>query len=437
MDYTTSLIGKIDPSKEGLPDLQITEEHIRNPISLQEDYGLIGKGLEIIISNDSVRRILSKQELFIVSAESVEGLEKLTQEEMHFVSHLLRLQHERSSRTYKLATNEDFTDYDNVTKGVIKGIILGSVIGGILNCAQYFCDLTNIGKYSAQYFNGKINDMSKIFADMIARAGPALAESVSIDHEVNTKIKSQTGEEIRDETKEKQKNLLLKSLREIPEDSVQLAKASVDRSLWYETINILGILDKIRGRYEDKEQIKTNTKRWAYAQRTAPGRGLLSYGGLKVIREYFKGSISDDPNLKFGYDLLEAFAVVWINTGNNIQGSFDVYKNCVNDAKLKNSPSPKLDGFLDFIADPFQFSNLIVSSTWLFTESILRSYGIRAEDSLGSLGAGLESAFLSCDTAVAGILAKPIAKAQILIPARYTTSKYYLSNLALKCSLDL
>ena len=126
------------------------------------------------------------------------------------------------------------------------------------------------------------------------------------------------------------------------------------------------------------------------------------------------------------YTALESLGVFWVNTGNNVQGAEAVYK------ELKQSAIGRLDAAKKTVADPFQLANLIVCTAWYGSEVALRSNGIRMEEYLGNFGAGLESALLSCDTAVAAQVAKPIAYGQLIIPAKLSVTNRNLGLLAEK-----
>lgn len=418
MSYVTRLIGTIEPGIEDsegglvLPDIVITEAHILDPTKLREDYGTLGKGLEHIVLNPHVNQILVQGNAsdVVVSADAVSGLNHAPDAERNVVQALLTRQYDRSKMIYRLASNEELQDYDNVTKGVFKGTALGALVGTALNGVQNTLGLTGSGQ---------------IGLELIARAGPGLAEAAAISHEVN--VKKGDGEE--SEMKHLG-HLIVESAKEFPKDSIAIARASVDKRLWYDAVNIGGWVDKSRGN-KSRQVREGYTEEWAEAQESGPARGLIALGVLKGIKKAYP-ALDENPALRVAYGAAEALAVFWVNTGNNVQGGWSVYKKCVNDAKAAGSAEPWKAGAREYLGDPFQVANLIVCTAWYATEATLRSAGFRPEEQFGPLGAALESSILSWDTAVAAQLSKPLSNYLVVRPARKSVRPSNLMNLALE-----
>lgn len=418
MSYVTRLIGTIEPGikdseeKLVLPDIIINKEHILDSTKLREDYGTLGKGLEHIVSNPEINQILVQGNTsdIIVSVDAISGLDNASDAERNVAQTLLTRQYDRSKMLYRLASNKELQDYDNITKGVFKGTALGAIMGTVLNSVQNTLVLTGV---------------SQIGLELVARAGPGLAEAASISHEFNVKENKIQESEIKHLG-----HLLVESAKEFPKDSVIIAKLSVDKNLWYNAINIGGWIDKIRGK-ESRHIRDSYTEEWAKAQESGPARGLIALGVLKGIKESYP-ALDENPALRIAYGAVEALAVFWINTGNNVQGGWSVYKKCVNDAKAIGSTEPWKAGAREYFGDPFQVANLIVFSVWYATEVTLRSIGLRPEEQFGLLGASLESSILSWDTAVVAQLSKPLINYLIIRPAKKSVKPSNLMNLALE-----
>lgn len=283
----------------------------------------------------------------------------------------------------------------------MKGVVLGGLVGFGLDRAG---------------LHGPI-------PELIARLGPGALESSAIAHEVVGKEKTNGDKK---EESGRLDERVLSFTRELGNDAIKIGKR-VPHGI-YSAVNLGGWVDKARGRTLDTNHA-TNTEVWSDAQESGPYRGILGLAILKFADQYVRpiaesSSTVAGTSYKAFYNALESLGVFWVNTGNNVQGAVAVYK------EIKQSAKGRLDAAKKTVADPFQLANIIVCTAWYGTEVALRSNGIRMEEYLGNFGAGLESALLSCDTAVAAQVAKPIAYAQLIIPARMSVRDKNLTILA-------
>ena len=104
-------------------------------------------------------------------------------------------------------------------------------------------------------------------------------------------------------------------------------------------------------------------------------------------------------------------------------------------SRVKETTNSRLKAIREIVdprvADPFQLANVVIVGSFLAGRYVIREViGFKAEDYGGNRGAGIESEIQSCDTAVAGQVAKGIAYAQIIIPARISVTDRNLRKLA-------
>lgn len=428
MSYVTRLIGNIEPGIENpdgklfLPDISITEAHILDPTKLRDDYGDLGKGLEHIVSNTHLNKILvqGNGSDIIVRADGITGLDNAPEAERNVVQALLTKQYDRSRMLYRLASNKELQDYDDVTKGVFKGTGLGGLVGGSLQGGQYLLVKTGLAALSEDHIGKWFNTLVSVAADVAAKAGPGIAEATGITHEV-------LGKENGESAEKNMLELLWDSAKEFPGDSLIIAKACFDGKLWYDAANIGGWLDKEKNK---RDRYTSRTKEWAAAQQSAPPRGLAAYTLIRVVKdatpvlEYF-------PGAGWVLSVGEGLASAYINVGNNAQGGYNDFMNCLADAKAAGSQEPYQDALREYFSDPFQAANFGVVLTWNLAAVGLRLAGLNPEK-LGPIGAGLESSVLSWDTAAAAQFAKPLSYALVVVPSRYSVKPDNLMKLALE-----
>lgn len=435
MSYVTKLIGNLEPGitdedgKLTLPSIQITELQIRDPRTLRNYYGTIGRGLEQIIANQHVNRRLLEGKIseFLVDANQVQGLERLAEEERAVVQSLLTRQHYRSRMTYRLASNEEMTDYDGITKGVFGGTLLGVIFGGGLTLAEYAFGVTGVAGATKDRIGEWFNKSLGIATEILARAGPGLAEVAGISHQVLEKDKTEKSSE--------EKNigqLVLESVKEFPGDSLNIARIGVSKDLWYGAVNVGGYLDKVMGR-EARVRREVSTEEWAEGGRTGPPRGTLM---LTVVRALRAALPFEEYSIfaRIALDIADVFATTYISVGNNLQAGYAVWRKYVEDARASGSPTPSRDGTNEFLMDPLQVSNLgVVAGFNVLKAGLLFGVGFRPEEigSIGPLGAALENTVMSWDTAIMAQISKPISTALVVVPAKKSVSPYNLMNLAL------
>ena len=390
MPYTKKLIGNINPEAEKL-EIKVGKSHFSDLELLVKDYGWVGKGFKVILNKPAVRDSLRHGGVsdLLIGNGNVQGLEVFDEPDRNVLVHLLAKQHGRSLPIFYAAQKGELDTYDNVSIGVIKGVLIGGAVGAMLD---------------GMHLTGPI-------PEMIARLGPGALESSGISHEVE-KGKASKGTD---------KNLaekVVQAFKETPKDVVGIVKR-VPGGV-YDGVNLYGWIDKLRG-IRRQNGDSTNTETWSTAQESGPYRGVLGLLFLKPMQGYVPTPL---------YNALESLGVFWVNTGNNVQGVLAVYNS------LKENSKTKMEALKKTVSDPFQLANILVCSVWYGGELALRSQGIRMEEYWGNLGAGLESAALSCDTAVAAQVAKGISYVQLIVPAKFSVTDRNLRKLGNRYGSD-
>ena len=311
------------------------------------------------------------------------------------IEELVKRQYARRHKIFEAARNNELEEYDNVSWGVIKGVAMGAAVGGALDIA---------GLEGTVY-------------QLIARLGPGALDSSGIAHQVLAETGEKSLEELTFFGKGK------RFFWELGLDSYEIIKRVPGG--FYSAVNVGGWSDRLlrRNKTQQEGTLETKTQVWSEAQEDAPYKGLIGIAILKSIESYVPRAL---------YIPLESLAVFWVNTGNNVQGAWavakDIYKNSPDYTTSRVKKVVKTTKTL--ASDPFQLANMLVAVTFLSGEVALRSYGFRPEEAFGNLGAGLESAFLSMDTAFAAQFAKPLAYGQVVGAARKDVSTPYLLHLA-------
>jgi hypothetical protein len=432
MSYVTKLIGNIEPGikddagKFSLPSIEITRPQIIDPRTLRDEFGTLGRGLEHIIANPLINRRILEGNVseFLVDANQVQGLGGLAEEERAVVQAVLTAQHNRSKMTYRLASNEEMADYDGITKGVFKGTLLGGILGGVLTGAEYAFGVTGVAGTTRDHIGEWFNKSTGIATEILARAGPGLAEVAGISHEVLEKDKTEESSEERHIGQ-----LALESVKEFPGDSLNIARMGVCKGLWYQAINVGGYLDKARGR-ESRVRREVSTEEWAEGGETGPARGIILLTGVRALREslpfedYFVLA-------RIGLNVADAFATTYISVGNNLQAGYAVLGKCVEEARAAGSPTPWRDGLNEFLSDPLQLSNMGVVAGFNAIKIGLLTLGFRPE-LIGPIGASLENTVMSWDTGIMAQLSKPVSTALVVMPAKISVNPYNLMNRALE-----
>lgn len=433
MSYVTKLIGNIEPGRmdgEGnlsVPPLYITEPQIRNPKSLRDEFGTLGRGLEQIISSPHINKRLlgSNTSELLIESDQVQGLDNLLVEEQGVVQELLTWQYRRSGMIYRLASNEEMGDYDGITKGVIGGTLLGGIFGGALTLLQYAAGATGVAGATKDIIGEWFNKSSGIATEILARAGPGLAEVAGISNEVLDKDETDVSYE--------EKNigqLAVEAVKEFPGESLNIAKIGVSKDLWYGALNVRGYLDKARGK-EPKARRESYTEVWAEGGETGPARGILMLTGIRGLREALP---FDEYSViaRTALDLADVFATTYISVGNNLQAGIAVLGKYVDDARIDGSPTPFRDGLNEFLSDPLQVSNIGIVLFFNIVKAVaLFKFGFRPE-AIGPIGAALENTVMSWDTGIMAQVSKPISTALVIYPAKRSVSPYNLMNLALE-----
>ena len=217
------------------------------------------------------------------------------------------------------------------------------------------------------------------------------------------------------------------------------------------------------GKSVQKPKPFTPTEIWSLTQLAGP---LIGFGMLIAGEQT---GLNENPAYK-------ATAVVTVNTGNNVIGSGSSYVHFYRDArktrldgddffylsykpqatKLRDRVDNRIyalaqkhnlvkkiinnlgDVYLslcNFWTDSFQSSNVVVASSWLGTEMVLRYFGIAAENVqfAGCFGgktlAAIESGLLSCDTAAAAKTAIEREKLKLHSEVRKLVDRNYLARL--------
>ncbi len=395
MSYAKRLIGNINLEAENL-QIEIGKSHFSDLESLADDYGWVGKGFKVILNKPTIKDSLRHGGVsdLLIGNGNVQGLEVFDEPDRNVLSHLLTKQYQRSLPIFDAVKKGELEQYDDVSIGVVKGVVLGGVIG---------LGLDFIG-------------VKGTLPEMLARMGPATLESSAISHEV---------ERGKDRAPKTGLEKIVVAIKELPQDTVNIVKRMPGG--FYQGINLYGWIDRLRGRTQEYNH-STTTELWSAAQESGPYRGLIGLSALKTaephLKSIFEGSSrSVTSSYHALHYVLESLLVFWVNTGNNVQGGWAVYKNFKKELQSKRAAIKKT------VSDPFQLANIIVCSTWYGTELYLRSKGM-APEQFGNIGAALESAALSCDTAVAGQVAKPLAYAFLIIPAKYSVTDRNLRKLA-------
>jgi len=398
LSYRTRLVGNIDIEQEAV-SIEVNPEHFSSLDTLVDDYGWLGKGFKSILENPHISGILSDNgvESLGLDENGVHGLEKISQPEREIIELLLTRQYGRSQKLFEAAKSEELENYDNVSWGVIKGVTMGAAVGGVLDIA---------GLEGTVY-------------QLIARLGPGALESSGIAHQVLAERGEKSLEELTLYGKGK------RFLRELGIDSKEIIKRVPGG--FYSAVNVGGWADRLlrRNKTQQEGTLETNTQVWSEAQENAPYKGLIGIAILKSTESYIPRAL---------YTPLESLAVFWVNTGNNVQGAWavakDIYKNSPDytASKVKKGANT----IKELLSDPFQLANAWVAVIFLSGEVVARSYGFKPEEAFGNLGAGLESAFLSMDTAFAAQFAKPIAYTQVVTMPKIDVSTPRLMDLARK-----
>ncbi len=294
-----------------------------NGLSSRERYGWVGKGMQIILSNQHIREIVQQHNLdeIVVSNEGVHGIERMQAPEQFVLDHLLKTQFGRSVPILAKARSGELDQYDDVSIGVVKGVLVGGLVGVALDSAG---------------FKGTI-------PEMIARLGPGALESSAITHELQVKEKRQEAT-----LSEK----VVRAVKELPQDAINIARR-IPNGL-YGAVNLYGALDRLRGRNVAQNGGQTNTEVWATAQESGPYRGIIALAALKIADGYIRPEQNSPLGgvYKIAYDAAESLAVFWVNTGNNVQGFLGVY------GIIKDAGKKRIEAFNETIADPFQLANL-------------------------------------------------------------------------------
>ena len=395
MPYTKRLIGNINPEAEKL-QIEVGKSHLSDLEHLADDYGWVGKGFKVILNKPAIKDSLRHGGVngLLIGNDRVQGLEVFDEPDRNVLSHLLTKQYQRSLPIFDAVKKGELEQYDDVSIGVIKGVVLGGVIG---------LGLDFIG-------------VKGTLPEMLARMGPATLESSAISHEV---------EKGKDRATRTGLEKMVLAIKELPQDTVNIVRRMPNGL--YQGINLYEWLDRLRGRSHESNH-STTTELWSEAQESGPYRGLIGLSALKTTEPHIKSMLDGSSRLVTSsyhavHYALESLLVFWVNTGNNVQGGWAVYKNFKEELQNKRGAIKKI------VSDPFQLANIIVCSTWYGTELYLRSQGM-APEQFGNIGAALESTALSCDTAVAGQVAKPLAYAFLIIPARYSVTDINLRKLA-------
>ena len=409
MSYQTKLVGQIDV-EQGL-SIEINGRHFSSLDTLVDDYGWLGKGFKSILENTHINGILSDNGIgsLALDENGIQGLDNVAEPERKILEQILAKQYSRSQKLLTAAKSNELDQYDEVSWGVLKGVVLGAAIGGILDGA---------GLKGTGY-------------QLIARLGPGALESSGISHQVLEKKGAKSPEELPWYGKAG------RFFWELGADSVEIVKRVPGG--FYSAINVKDLLGKgrnailpqsVNGKLDrilgvKNRELETNTEIWSEAQEDAPYKGLIGIAVLKSVENCLPGPL---------YNALESLAVFWVNTGNNVQGLNAVFKKLYNESPSYITSRPKkiLEASKRLTSDPFQLANVIVCSAWYGAEVAIRSLGFRPEEQFGNLGAGLESAVLSMDTAAAAQIAKPIAYSQVVFAPKKDVSTPYLLNLARK-----
>lgn len=435
--YVRRLIGNLEPGKrneEGklwLPQVVVNRAQIEDPERLVEEYGTLGRGLEYILGNANIAPLLLNTDFseFAIDTKELHGLDRLVENERKVLEDIIIRQHKRNQMLYRLASSDELQDYDNVTKGVIKGTILGATVGAILSGAQYLVGASGVSDYSRRHIGVWLNESIHIATDLVARIGPGFYEATAISHEVLEKENNGQSEP------KHFGELFVEAMKELPRDAPAIAKTVADKRIWYDAVNVGGIVDKVKGE-QGRERLEGYTQEWSSGQESGAARGTMMKAGTMTI-----GAIMpiDEYHIiiRALYKLADAIATAYINVGNNLQGGTAVYKKLVEDARKSGSLTPYRDAAIEFMQDPFQVTNAGVVLLFNSVEIAIRSLGIAPEELfeyIGArpLGAGIESSVLSWDTAVAAQLSKITCTYLVTTPAKKSVNPYNLMNLALE-----
>lgn len=346
----------------------------------------------------------------MLDENGIQGLNNVAEPERKVLEEILARQYSRSQELLRAAKSNELDQYDDVSWGVLKGVALGAAVGGMLDIAG----------------------LKGTAFQLIARLGPGALESSGISHQVLEKKGAKSLEELPWYGKAG------RFFWELGTDSVEIIKR-VPGGV-YSAINVKDLLGKgrnailpqsINGKLDgilgvnSNRELETNTEIWSKAQEDAPYKGLIGIAVLKSVENYLPGAL---------FNILESLAVFWVNTGNNVQGLNAVFKKLYQELPgyITSRPKKILEASKGLSSDPFQLANVIVCSAWYGGEVVIRSFGFRPEEQFGNLGAGLESAVLSMDTAVAAQIAKLIAYSQVVAAPKKDVSTPYLLDLARK-----
>ena len=380
MQNNNKLIGAIDTQEQ--LSVRISQDHFSDLDALVRDYGWIGQGFGQIVGNKHIGGTLKRNgiEELTIDQDGVHGLEKAPEAEQRVLEELLMAQYKRSVNLVDAVKRGDFERYDAVNEGAIKGLLVGIGVAAMFD----------------------IQGMRNSITEMLARLGAGILESSSVSHHV-----FQKEEKIDIEMPLRWR---LEYLASQLASDVFLTLKRIPAGI-YSAINLWNFVDKARGRVLPKKvnesldkylkngddvELPTNTEVWSHAQESAPYRGAL---GLVALRQFPFSGVS--------YNFLDALAVFWVNSGNNIQGLAAVrghiYKNLPN--KSYGIAKKALHSAKELASDPFQLANMVVLPVWYFSVLALRSHGIRPEE-YGNVGAAIEASLIGIDTAVAAQFAK-------------------------------
>ena len=110
MSYQKALIGQIDIDGTNIGELVLGRDSTLK--ELEEQYGMIGRGLHIVVSNPIVQNILEDNgtDSIRITPNSVSGLDRLPESEQGLVAELIRRQYDRSERIFEAAKRAELEE---------------------------------------------------------------------------------------------------------------------------------------------------------------------------------------------------------------------------------------------------------------------------------------------------------------------------------------